>query len=190
MTEKRKFIYTLVIIFIVFFAWYYFFYYPLQTGIRITESEMVILQSRINSIRELSKNMEQIRKQENNLRSDILIASEKIIDQKFIKNLVNLLEKEMQKYNIKILAVSPIMTSLVQNKFNQDSFNYKYLPLNMKIEARFLDVAKFLDDLNHISVILKPEGISMLPNNENSEILSIDLRAKILIKTGNSHENI
>jgi Tfp pilus assembly protein PilO len=186
MKEKRKFIYTLILFVVALFTWFYFFYYPLQTDIKITESEMIILKSKINSVLELSKNMDTIREQHLVLQNEILNAEEKILSQSSINNLVYLLKKEMQNYNIKILAVSPIMRSLSGDK----SHNYKYLPLEMKIEAKFLEFAKFLDDLDRRSFILKPEGISMVPKNENSNILSIDFRAKILIKTGEIYENI
>lgn len=187
MREKRKFFYTLVGLILALIIWGNFYYYPLYSGIILAETEMKVVQTKIKSVIELGKNIDKIRSQRVSLQNEIRAAENRMIDESSINNLVNLLKHEMQKYHIQILAVSPIMKSNSQPDENE---HYRYIPLDMKIESRFFDLANFLDDLNQLSFILEPEGISISPKSDTSDVLTIDLRAKILVKAGDINENI
>ena len=101
--------------------------------------------------------------------------------------IINTLVTIMASKGIKVVNITPSKSYFLSLSNTKKKENYlSKLPLDMLLEAKFLDFGKFLESLDSLPFWLQPEGFHISENATNSRRLSINLKASIYMKTGAS----
>jgi len=183
MKEKRKFVYFSFLILLLLLGWLYFYFLPIQTEIVKMESDDKLLNAKIKSATQFKEKIPMLKNQVVKLKEDIQRTESKILDESSLVNLVTMLEEGMQKYNIKIRTVSPVLSSS-KNDVQPASNTFQKLFVEITLNSRFMNFAKFLENLDEFSLFLNPKGIMITHNETSDDYLTINLFAEILFKPG------
>lgn len=183
MKEKRKFIYFSILVLLLIASWAYFYFLPIQTQIVKMESDNKLFRAKIKSAKQFEEKIPELTKQVVRFRKEINTTESKILDESSLESMVTLLEEEVQKYNINIKAVNPVLSSS-ENKVQISLNNINKLFIEITLEANFMNFTSFLDALNEFPLFINPKGIMITYNEVNSDNLTINLFAEILFKSG------
>jgi hypothetical protein len=97
--------------------------------------------------------------------------------------MVTMLEEGMQKYDIKIRMVSPVLSSS-KNAIQSSQNIFHKLFIEITLNSKFMNFAKFLENLDEFPLFINPKGIMITHNETSDGYLTINLFAEILFKPG------
>lgn len=181
MKEKKHFIITLAITIIITIIELAFFTIPRMIELNALKEESGQYIIKKASVLQANKNKEALEKEIADLNFDINVMKQKLIKYSSLSNIVKIIHREFNKYNVKINSISPVMSSYLEADKNVIEGSINRLPLEMRLEAKFFDFMHLLENSDNLSFFIHPDQISIIKNNNSSEALSIEFRASIYL---------
>jgi hypothetical protein len=181
MNEKKNFFYTLAIIVAIIFAWSVFFLFPNLRELQTMQEESLQSQTKKLNILKEAKDSEYLEKSIEDLNLQISKKEKKIIKYSSLDQIVNVMQREFNKYNIRIEHISPVLSSYLAVEKNTAASSFKQLPLEMKLEAKFMDFVHLLENSENLLFFLKPDQISISQHKNYPKTLLIDFKASVYV---------
>lgn len=182
MKEKNKFFYTLITVVILPFFWIGFFLVPRLSELEGLQDEGEQYQVNLSSVMKQINNSEKLEKNVIDLNSEVLKMQNKLISSSSLNNIAELLNREFNKYNVKIIHISPAYNSISDLDKNTENGLFKRLPIELKLEAKFMDLVHLLENSDSMSFLMHPDHISI--QTKDDDTLKINLGVSVFVATG------
>ncbi len=186
MKEKKEFFYTLAVIVLIICLWLAFFFVPGMMALQTLKEESEQYETKIAFALEAAGNGEDLEKSMSDLTSKINKMQKKIIQNPSLQHVVNLVRDEFKKYNVRIHHISPVMSSYLGVDKDAGKRSFYRLPLEMKLEAKFMDFVSLLENSDYLDFFVNPDQISITKKNDTGPTLLIDFKASVYVSRGNN----
>ena len=181
MSTQNKLYITLGATIAVLFIWIYFFVMPMIADISGNMNTLESLNTQMNTTSLTQSKISALKAQANQLELDISSIENKCIPLATLDHLINHLRSRFSERQIRLISLTPMMSYLRQINQADDSKFCHRLPLDIIIEARFMDFAGFVDHLDKLPFLLNPEGISVRKQAPDKDRLLIQLQAAVYV---------
>ncbi len=186
MKEKKEFFYTLAVIALIICLWLAFFSIPGMMELQTLEEESEQYETKITFALEAARNGEELDKSISVLNSEVNKMQKKLIHDPSLSHIVEILRQEFKKYNVRIHHISPVMSSYLSVDKDAGKCYFYRLPLEMKLEAKFMDFVHLLENSENLIFFLNPDQISIYKNKDTAITLLIDFKASVYVSRGNN----
>ncbi len=184
MKEKKVFIYILAVSAFIIALWLVLFYIPERVELQTLEEESEQYERKIAFALEAIRNNVDLEKSISDLNSEVNKMQKKLIHDPSLGHIVEILRQEFKKYNVKIHHISPVMNSYLGVDKGGEKGSFYRLPLEMKLEAKFMDFVHLLENSENLIFFLNPDQISIYKNEDAATTLLIDFKASVYMSRG------
>ena len=186
MKQKKEFYYTLSVIVFITCIWLAFFSIPRIMELQALEEESEQYETKIAFALEGARNSEELEKSISDLDSEVNKMQKKLIHHSSLSHIAEIMRQEFKKYNVRIHNISPVMSSYLGVDKDAGKGTFYRLPLEMKLEAKFMDFVDLLEDSENLIFFMNPDQISIYKNKDAAMALLIDFRASVYVSGGNN----
>ncbi len=186
MKEKKEFFYTLAVIVLIIGLWLVFFSIPEMIVLQTLEKESEQYETKIAFALEAARNSEELEKNISDLNSEVNKMRKRLIHEPSLSQIAEILRQEFKKYNVRIHHISPVMSSYLGVDKNAGKGSFYRLPLEMKLEAKFMDFVQLLENSENLIFFMNPDQISMYKNKDTAKTLLIDFKVSVYVSRGNN----
>ncbi len=186
MKEKKEFFYTLAVIVLIIGLWLALFSIPEMMMLQTLEEESEQYETKIAFALEAARNGEELEKSISDLNSEVSKMQKKLIHEPSLSQIVEILRQEFKKYNVRIHHISPVMSSYLGVDKDAGKGSFYRLPLEMKLEAKFMDFVHLLENSENLIFFMNPDQISIYKHKDTARILLIDFKASVYVSRGSN----
>lgn len=186
MKEKKEFFYTLAVIVLIICLWLAFFSIPGMMALQKLKEESEQYETKIAFAFEAARNGEKLEKSISDLNSEVSKMQKKLIHESSLSQIVEILRQEFKKYNVRIHHISPVMSLYLGVDKDAGKGSFYRLPLEMKLEAKFMDFVHLLENSDNLIFFMNSDQISINKKNDTGPTLLIDFKASVYVSRGNN----
>ncbi len=169
LSERAKII--LFMVFLLAFSYfnYSFIYLPRKARIENLDSEISILQGKIEEGKRIYARLGELRKEYQDLIEKMEFMEVLLPKEKEIPEFLVMLQETMDEFNIDFTNFAP--QSIIQEK---DAL-YARLPINMTYSANYFEVIRFLDRLENFPRIVDVRELSLNPAGDDADNVNVTM---------------
>lgn len=177
-----KIFYLPILMIILIVIWIFTYYMPIQEQNKQLFERMTLLNGKVQQeVPEVKVSMMQI--MVDSLKVKLNSNTQRLYPESELLNLGKLIESTCQKYDLKLVALSPDYKTLAV--IASENTEISKMPLKIEVEGRFMQMAKMLDDLPNFPFVYQLEGFNILKESSSSIQLKIELNGMFLLKKDN-----
>lgn len=182
MNAKISFYITTAIIVLIIGAWAYFFYLPYINVISEQKEKINKIKSQIKRSAKVSQDLDETKNRLSAFQNQVEDQKRRIITQSDLDNVAAMFSQEMERYDIKIINISPLVSHFLKINKNTKT-EYSKLPIEVDIESKYLKFGHFLDNIYNLPIYIHPEAISISPITPKDNLLAIKLTISVYVKS-------
>ncbi len=186
MKQKKEFFYTLALIILITCLWLAFFSIPRIMALQTLEEESEHYKTKIAFALEAARNSEELEKSISDINSKVNNMQKKLIHHSSLSHIAEIMRQEFKKYNVRIHHISPVMSLYLGVDKDAGKGSFYRLPLEMKLEAKFMNFVNLLEDSENLIFFMNPDQISIYKNKGSAMTLLIDFRASVYVSSGDN----
>jgi Tfp pilus assembly protein PilO len=162
-------------------VWIYFLVIPMIADISENRNTLESLNMQMNTTSLTQSKINTLKAQVSQLEMDITSIENKCIPLSTLDHLINHLRTRFSERQIRLISLTPMMSYLREiNQSDNSQFCHR-LPLDIIVEAQFMDFAGFIDNLDKLPFFLHPEGISVRKQAPGNDRLMIEIQAAVYV---------
>jgi len=184
MKYQKIFYFQLLIIITVTCLWIYFLYIPNTEFVSQARAELANYNKKLNAAINTNDQLEKLQNQLDIKAGQLKKMESKLIDKSDLDIVIQSLVKKMAAQGITVINVTPSKAHFFdESRVNNEQNYLSKLPLEMNIEARYIALGNFLDNLDSLPFWLQPEALQVTQNPKGGNNLSVILKAIIYLRT-------
>jgi Tfp pilus assembly protein PilO len=187
MKYQKIFYAVLITIIILSCSWVYILYIPNTEYISQARFELNNYNKKLNASSNTNDQLQKMQSQLNIKAVRLEEIESKLIAKSDLDAVIRKLVTKMAAQNIKVIDVTPSKSHFLNESDAKVRRDYmSKLPLEMVLEARFMALGNFLENLDSLPFWLQADAIQISLKPKGGQNLSINLRASIYLKTDSS----
>ncbi len=157
--QAQKWFIILISIFVVSsVAWYLMFYEPLGSEIQKTENKLSALNQQMRNVRQAERKLDHVEQKLEKSKEELSQIKSRFVNRDNLSYVTKKLREMALKYNLEIEDFSPVLDSYFEESGND---RVKALPIALTVIGRYLDIGKYIQNLEQLDFYLIPMEINI-----------------------------